>query len=203
MGILKRKWIWLKRFRHRRGYGVHSPFAFNFITYVIYERGEYYAFRDLRQRHRCMAYYWGGHSVKCRKFLFRLSNYVHPSVVRLYGEVGEVWKDYITNGCPSAQLYVEDIHNVTQKNDSKRDVKELIVVNEDVPCELWKKIIAQIISDDSVCIISGIHKSKQVLAMWNLIKEDFKVVISFDLYDFGILFFDTSKQRQHYIVNFN
>ena len=135
-----------------------------------------------------MAYYWGGHSVKCRKFLFRLSNYVHPSVVRLYGEVSEVWKDYITSGCPSAQLYVEDNHKVIQKNDNKRDIKELIVVNEDVPCELWKKIIAQIISDDSVCIISGIHKSKQVLAMWHLIKEDPKVVNSFDLYDFGILF---------------
>ena len=32
----KRYWIWLKRFRHRKGYGVHSPFAFDFITRVIY-----------------------------------------------------------------------------------------------------------------------------------------------------------------------
>ena len=33
---LKRGWVWLKRFRHRKGYGVHSPFAFDFITRVIY-----------------------------------------------------------------------------------------------------------------------------------------------------------------------
>ena len=34
---LKRPFIWLRRFRHRCGYGVHSPFAFNLITQVIYE----------------------------------------------------------------------------------------------------------------------------------------------------------------------
>ena len=33
---IKKGWIWLKRFRHRKGYGVHSPFAFDFITRVIY-----------------------------------------------------------------------------------------------------------------------------------------------------------------------
>ena len=33
---LKRGWVWLKRFRHRKGYGVHSPFAFDFITRVVY-----------------------------------------------------------------------------------------------------------------------------------------------------------------------
>ncbi len=33
---IQKGWIWLKRFRHRKGYGVHSPFAFDFITRVIY-----------------------------------------------------------------------------------------------------------------------------------------------------------------------
>ena len=38
--IIKRKAIgviiWLVRFRHRKGYGVHSPFAFGYITRTIY-----------------------------------------------------------------------------------------------------------------------------------------------------------------------
>lgn len=33
---IKRGWVWLKRIRHRKGYGVHSPFAYDFITRVIY-----------------------------------------------------------------------------------------------------------------------------------------------------------------------
>ena len=44
---LKRPFIWLSRFRHRCGYGVHSPFAFNLITQVIYESTPYYKYRDL------------------------------------------------------------------------------------------------------------------------------------------------------------
>ena len=43
---LKRPFIWLSRFRHRCGYGVHSPFAFNLITQVIYESTPYYKYKD-------------------------------------------------------------------------------------------------------------------------------------------------------------
>ena len=43
-----RSLIWVRRFRHRCGYGVHSPFAFNLITGVIYEKGEFYAYAPLR-----------------------------------------------------------------------------------------------------------------------------------------------------------
>ena len=49
---LKRPFIWLRRFRHRRGYGVHSPFAFDFITDVVYERTAYYKYKDLREREK-------------------------------------------------------------------------------------------------------------------------------------------------------
>lgn len=44
---LKRPFIWLYRFRHRCGYGVHSPFAFNLITHVIYESTPYYKYEEL------------------------------------------------------------------------------------------------------------------------------------------------------------
>ena len=43
---LKRPFIWLYRFRHRCGYGVHSPFAFNLITHVIYETTPYYKYKE-------------------------------------------------------------------------------------------------------------------------------------------------------------
>lgn len=68
--MLCRQWIWLKRFRHRRGYGVHSPFAFDFLTYVVYERGEYYAYRELKKRYPVVCLCGGLHRLKCRKFLF-------------------------------------------------------------------------------------------------------------------------------------
>lgn len=93
--MLCRQWIWLKRFRHRRGYGVHSPFAFDFLTYVVYERGEYYAYRELKKRYPVVCLCGGLHRLKCRKFLFRLSNYVHPSLIRIYGHVKEAETAYL------------------------------------------------------------------------------------------------------------
>ena len=36
--------VWLMRVRHRRGYGIHSPFAFGFVTGVVYEDGAYYGY---------------------------------------------------------------------------------------------------------------------------------------------------------------
>ena len=38
--------------------------------------------------------------------------------------------------------------------------------------------------------------------LWNQLKEDERVGVTFDLYDLGLLFFDKTKIKQHYIVNF-
>ena len=39
-----------RRIRYRKGHGVHSPFAFNFITNVIEEKLPYYIFEDIEKR---------------------------------------------------------------------------------------------------------------------------------------------------------
>ena len=45
MFFFHRIWNWCSRFRHRRGYGVHSPSDFFLITSVVYEKYHYYAYR--------------------------------------------------------------------------------------------------------------------------------------------------------------
>ncbi|MDR0230998.1 MAG: hypothetical protein LBI82_02645 [Dysgonamonadaceae bacterium] len=39
-----------RRIRYRKGHGVHSPFAFNFITNVIEEKLPYYVFEDIEKQ---------------------------------------------------------------------------------------------------------------------------------------------------------
>ena len=39
-----------RKIRYRKGYGVHSPFAFNFITNVIEEKLPYYIFEDIEKQ---------------------------------------------------------------------------------------------------------------------------------------------------------
>lgn len=88
MSCIQSAWIWCKRFRHRKGYGVHSPFAFNLITWVIYEKMPYYVFSELKTKRK-------EHLKECRHFLpdkvyrtektdkllFRLVNHIQPSTL--------------------------------------------------------------------------------------------------------------------------
>lgn len=67
--LLKRPFIWLARFRHRCGYGVHSPFAFDLITNVIYERTPYYAYSSLEaEQKKCRQTPVGNGSMNRRRW---------------------------------------------------------------------------------------------------------------------------------------
>ena len=77
---LKRPFIWLSRIRHRCGYGVHSPFAFELITCLIYEKTPYYAYKELeaeeKKQKRNHGKGWKSESRKVKRLLFRLVNRV-------------------------------------------------------------------------------------------------------------------------------
>ena len=72
-----------KLYRHSRGFGIHSPFAYSFVCNVLCERLPYYAYdylRDVRQAvtesaprgsHRVI-------SLKSAKLLFRITNRFAP-----------------------------------------------------------------------------------------------------------------------------
>ena len=54
----------------------------------------------------------------------------------------------------------------------------------------------------SVFVIEGIRYTPQMSALWKRMKQDGRAGITFDLYDLGIIFFDKTKIKQDYIVNF-
>ena len=85
LSCLLRPFRWLKRFRNRCGYGIHSPFAFQFVTGVIYEKGEYYAYDALENLYRQES----NHELRLKdcKLLFRLANFAHAKTA--YEALGE------------------------------------------------------------------------------------------------------------------
>ncbi len=198
-----RQWIWLKRSRHRGGYGVHSPFAFDFLTHVVYERGEYYAYRELRERYPVACLRGGLHRLKCRKFLFRLSNYVHPSLILIHGDVGQAETAYLAEGCRSAEICRGLPREAGAREDgSPGRRKELVVVGRGVAPRHWTAVASRPSESRSACLLFGIRVSKEALRAWGDVKRLPEVVVTFDLYDYGLVFYDRSKQRQDYIVNF-
>lgn len=203
---LKRPFIWLSRIRHRCGYGVHSPFAFELITCLIYEKAPYYAYKELeaeeKKQKRNHGKGWKSESRKVKRLLFRLVNRVQPDTIvdagvpsssSLYLQSGKATADY-TFASELSELFLEagvpvDLLYIHKAKDPSF-VEEVF------------RICAARSTQQSVFVIGGIHYSGAMKQLWKRLKTDDKVGITFDLYDVGILFFDKTKIKQHYIVNF-
>lgn len=203
---LKRPFIWLLRFRKRCGYGVHSPFAFNLITGVIYEKTPYYKYKELAEEQKKLAIekgkQWNYESKKVKQLLFRLVNFAQPGTIidagrlaasSLYLKAGKEDADYtaatdlselfLESGIPVDFLYLHDYRH-----------PELV---EDI-----FRICAARTTEKSVFVIEGIRYTSKMFALWKRMKQDDRAGITFDLYDLGIIFFDKTKIKQDYIVNF-
>ncbi len=92
MGRLRRYRTALRRYRHSKGFGIHSPFAFSFVLNVLRERNPYYAYSELEGlRHSVIARtrYHLRHpriiSLKNAKLIFRVTNFFNPRYVLQIG----------------------------------------------------------------------------------------------------------------------
>lgn len=172
---LTNPFIWLCRIRHRCGYGVHSPYAFRFIVDVIYERLPYYAYRQLDKTLPLKDRF---RIQKVLHLLFRISNWRQPSTIACLSNSSNVER-YLRAGCQKAMItkYIQE---------TKLDLCWLDEPNDEVVSHLHEQ---------SVLILDHLNKHKE----WFV---HLPSVVSFDLYDVGIAFFDTKYNKQHYIVNF-
>ena len=204
--FLKRPFIWMLRFRHRCGYGVHSPFAFNLITQVIYESTPYYKYKDLEKEEKKLALEkdknWKYESKKRKHLLFRLVNYTQPNTIvdigrlaasSLYLKAGREGADYVAASSLS-ELFLEA--------DVPVDFLYLHHYRQPKLMEEAFHLCLARITYQSIFVIEGIRYTPEMFALWKRMRQDEKAGVSFDLYDLGILFFDKTKIKQDYVVNF-
>lgn len=201
---IKRPFIWLSRFRYRCGYGVHSPFAFSLITDVIYEKRPYYAYRTLAVEQKKLAKErgWDRGTRKVNRLLFRLVNRMQPAHIIEVGHPS-ITSLYLQFAKPSAEfLFASDLSELFLEADASIDFLYLNEGRNPVLLEDVFRVCVRRTTSKSVFVIRGIGYSKSMKALWKRLQEDERVGITFDLYDVGILFFDQTKIKQHYIVNF-
>ncbi len=203
---LKRPFIWLRRFRHRCGYGVHSPFAFNLITQVIYQDTPYYKYKGLAAEQKKMAArndrHWLYESRKVKQLLFRLVNHARPGTIvdvgtlsasSLYLKAAREGADYISAASLS-DLFLEAGASV-----------DFLYLHDYRHAKLMEDafdLCAARTTANSLFVIEGIRYTSQMYALWERMKKDARAGITFDLYDLGLIFFDKTKIKQDYIVNF-
>ena len=92
MGRIKRYRTALKRHHRSKGHGIHSPFAYNFVRFVLREKSPYYCYEDMSEllqavidslrdvkRHPRVI------SLKGQKMLFRITNRFNPMFIMQVG----------------------------------------------------------------------------------------------------------------------
>lgn len=205
--LLTRPLTWIRRFRHRHGYGVHSPFAFEYITQVIYENAPYYKYKELDALQRQLAPEKGKpwarqESRKLKRLLFRMVNHAQPATIidvgpasaaSLYLKAAKEDAGYLSASGPDELFLEKDV-----------PVDFLYLHDRHRPELLWQafEVCAPRTRADSVFVVRDIHASKQMKRLWSAMKQHARTGITFDLYDVGILLFDRTKNKQDYIVNF-
>lgn len=102
-----------RKIRHRKGFGVHSPFAYSLITKVIEESCSYYAYQQVDEIWRTQIcnrltpedfLLRKPVSEKCGKLLFRLVNRFRPDTVFEYGSSWGISTLYLYLGNPKTRL---------------------------------------------------------------------------------------------------
>lgn len=167
--------IWLSRIRHRCGYGVHSPFAFRFITDVIYESLPYYAYASLDAQ---LPWHKLGREKQGLHLLLRLANYQQPNAIAIDESTTPV-ASYLQAGCQRAHLYPIDTCTQAQL---------CYITHPD-------EHATTLLQDGGMLILDNLQRHRT----WF---KSLPATLHFDLYDIGIALFALPYHRCYYKVNF-
>lgn len=156
---------------------MHSPFAFHFITDVIYENAPYYRYKELD---KALKPWQRFRRRKGLHLLFRLANWRQPcSIVARTDHPQNV--AYLRAGCAKAKVY----------DSYSQDGASVDLICLDRPDEE----ALHHLHAGSVLVLDRMDRYKS----WFY---GLPSVVSFDLGDLGIAFFDPQYYKQNYIVNF-
>lgn len=188
---IRRIWNWLHRMGYSRGFGVQSPSAYSFIRYVLNEHYPYYAYAPLCEKHKTES-----HATKKKgRLFFRLANFAQATCWYDYLPETKAYADYVCAGCQSTVFKPIDATAIPQhfriaRLSMKGDYKAVYGA------------LSAVATADSILILEGIYDNRDTKAFWKQVVERVEAVTTYDLYSCGIVLFDTSKFKHHYIVNF-
>lgn len=224
--LLRRGWNWCRRFRHRKGYGVHSPSDFYLITFVIYEQTAYNAYRPLHELRSSIRLDKRCYREKTEKLLLRLANYLQPQAILEIGTGNGIDTCYLANGKKAPLLTLADTDEALPTDGIACLQQPLVTQKKGRLPELIKEAISQgklpplihlahtahyrqclelmfpYIEPQTCLIVGTPYADKKKQRWWKELIEDPRTGVTFDLYDIGIVFFDKKRVKEHRIVNF-
>ena len=199
--FVKRFFVWLRRARYSRGFGVQSPWAYRFIRYVVNEHYPYYKYEQLAEQ----VYAIDKITRKLCRFYFRLANYQQAHTFIDCFPTSSCYKIYVSAGCRKT-IYRQVTESISEEELVRlfSSIGENSIVRVSLVSN-YSTVIDKALDHlppSCVLIIENIKRDNEVQKYWSGLISDLRTGVSFDLYYCGVLFLRTDMEKQSYIVNF-
>ena len=218
----------MRKLKHRKGFGVHSPFAFSIITEMIEEKLPYYAYRTMQPIYNKQAPI----SFKVACLLLRIANRFR---CRTFAEVScnggysmlpillTDRKNHISSlANQQAQKEVLNRLALFQISSSQysfidslnkidgQETFDMLVINDNPfvqndPQKAAVQLVEwtmQHIHQDTIIFVSGIQPRQKLELYWDMLCDRDDISITMDLYNSGLAIIKPNFFKQHYIVAF-
>lgn len=213
----------VRHLRHRKGFGVHSPFAFSIITDVIEEKTPYYAYRD-------MQHVYGARSpfpFKVASLLFRLANrFRSRHILEVSCDGGYTILPFLLvdsrnhiltvadeqsqkSSCQLLSWYRERFSQITFLDSLLKvadDYKADMIIVSSIPQGFSQQEFAQWVMnhthETSQIFVKGIQPKRPLVDFWDAFCDNEAVEITMDMYDYGLAIRRPHFYKQHYVVAF-
>lgn len=160
----------IRRFFHRYGFGIQSPWAYSLVRNVLFESLGYYAFDDLRQKYPNLS----RKERKRNEQLFRIVNHFKPKAVEIIGNLDEATRNYLLP--PTSHLSPLIFYYIAPSAQS----------------------IPTAFPDGTVIVADDIRKSNT--AIWEQLLNCQQATAIFEMGYRGMLVFDPKRVRQVYTL---
>lgn len=174
------------RFRHKRGFGVHSPFVFDLIMNVIRDRDKVYRYPEveklLRFKHR---------ERKLYRLLFRLIDYLNAEYVLCLSSRAEKLSVYLSQEAGDVKVFTNDTGRIAEADFIYIGNDARTVLQGELPC--WLPGAG---GRRRCIIITDIYKNGFNAQLWRQLRG--KANVSVDMMWYGVLFFDEKLQKGRY-----
>lgn len=173
------------RFRHKRGFGVHSPFMFNLILNVIRDRKKRYRYPFGAEAKRKIGY----RERKFYRLLFRLAEFLEVKNILCFG----VKTDDLS-------LYLSELPAELRCNQPIFMAEaDFIYIGKDARAVLQNVALnlGRVLQSERRCVvITDIYKNSFNARLWQQWRG--KATVTVDMMWYGILFFDEKLQKGRY-----
>lgn len=172
---------WLKGIGKLRGFGIQSPWAYDFVRDVVAERRPYYKYAEIDKLSADRS------ERKVCRLLLRMANFCQPATAFIDDSLPTAYADSLKAGCTNTRLV-----------DNPQEARLLLLP----VMSTHAKAALPHLPADSTLILFGINQSAATRQRWAEISTDSHSTTTFNLWKTGIIFIQNRYQQQHYILNF-